>query len=87
MTTEQMLADWTAKARLAKRLTAEQQLWPAWSMGEMLAVSVILDDTDMLRALDYTRLEALERLRHEIEEPTAAAAAAVFTRLAQEVAT
>lgn len=84
MTSEKMLDDWLHKARLAKHLTAQGELWPAWSMGELLAVSLILDDADMLRYLDYTRTEALERLRHEIEEPSIEAAARVFARLAKE---
>ena len=75
-----MLQDWLSQARYAASLPLNQP-WPAWSTGELLAVALILEDDDMLAALDHTADEALERLRHEINEPTRAAAAAVFTQL------
>lgn len=72
-----MLDSWLAKARLVHSLR-DGELWPAWSTGELLAVALIVEDNDMLADLGYTRTEALERLRHEIDEPSVRAAAAVF---------
>lgn len=84
MTADRLLADWLAKARLIRSMPAGE-MWPAWSTSETLAVAVILDDTDMLAASDYSTIEALERLRHEIGEPTAGAALDVFRRLAAQL--
>jgi len=58
-------ADWLAKAVHAANL-AEDEPWPAWSTGEVLAVALILGRGDMLDAEGYTEDEALERLRHDI---------------------
>ena len=70
---EGFFADWVAKARLARRLTEAEAPWPAWSMGECLAVAVILDDEEELRSLSYTRAEAIERLRYDLCLDTAQA--------------
>lgn len=76
--TQRLLDDWLDKARLVHSLS-EHELWPAWSTGGLLAVAVIVEDDAMLADLGYdTRREALERLRHEIDEPNVLAAAAVF---------
>ncbi len=80
-----MLEDWLARARVAKSLRHDEP-WPAWSTGETLAVALILDDATRLADEDYTRAEALERLRHEIGEPTVAAAGAVFAQLRDRLA-
>jgi hypothetical protein len=39
---------------------------PAWSTGEKLAVALILGDQAYLRAADYTRQEALQRLSADL---------------------
>lgn len=83
-TAERMLADWSARARLVRSLGPGEK-WPAWSKGELLAVSIILNDTEQLNAMEYTLDEALERLRYDIGEPSAAAAAAVFDRLREQL--
>jgi hypothetical protein len=62
-----------------------QEKWPAWSAGEVLAVAVILNDTAILDAMEYTKAEALDRLRWDIQEPTVDAAAAVFDRLREQL--
>lgn len=77
---QRLLDDWLAKARLIVSLP-DGALWPAWSNGELLAVALIVEDEDMLVSMDYDRTEALERLRHEIGEPSVLAAAAVFGQL------
>lgn len=74
------LDSWLSKARLIRSQPAGEP-WPAWSTGEILAVAVLLDDTDHLAAEGYTTDEALERLRFEIDEPTIPAARAVFDQL------
>jgi len=59
--------------------------WPAWSTGELLAVSVILDDDEQLAATDYTSTEASDRLRYDIGQPSVEAAAEVFARLRDQM--
>lgn len=80
MTPDDMLADWMGKARLAHSLGPDEP-WPAWSTGECLAVALILDDTETLTAMDYTRNEALDRLRYDLRLPSAAVAGSVFDQL------
>ncbi len=36
--------------------------WPAWSTGEVVIVALVLDRQDVLRAMGYTILEAIERV-------------------------
>lgn len=36
--------------------------WPAWSTGETLAVALILNRSDVLKAMDYTVLQAVQRV-------------------------
>lgn len=36
--------------------------WPAWSTGEILMVALVLDNTAALKAMDYSVLEALDRV-------------------------
>lgn len=81
MTPDQMRADWLAKARIARLLRQAGQLLPAWSTGELLAVGLILDDPVLLAWLDYTTAEALERLRFDLELPTAEDAREAFAQL------
>jgi len=81
---EPMLDDWLNKARFVHRL-APTEPWPAWSTGELLAVAVILHDTQQLAAMQYTRDEALERLRHDIGLPNIADAATVFDSLSRHL--
>jgi hypothetical protein len=81
---QRLLDDWLAKARHIRRL-GPGEAWPAWSFGELLAVAVILNDTDQLAALQYTLTEALDRLRYDIQEPTVAGAAAVFDGLRRQL--
>jgi hypothetical protein len=78
------LADWSRKARFAASLRPDQP-WPAWSTGELLAVALILHDERMLTALEYTRREALDRLRYDIGAPSVDAAEAVFVLLRADV--
>jgi hypothetical protein len=41
--------------------------WPGWSMGEMLAVALVLNDHASLTAIGYTMVEAFDRLDGEID--------------------
>lgn len=41
----------------------------AWSTGEKLAVALVLDDTDYIKALGYTALEAAGRVQSGMPEP------------------
>lgn len=36
--------------------------WPAWSTGELLACALILNRADVLKAMSYTMLEAVDRV-------------------------
>lgn len=80
-----MRADWLGKARLGRRLTEAKELLPAWSLGELLAVGLILDDQALLGLLGHTTAEALERMRFDLELPTAEAAREVFAKLRMQL--
>ncbi|MGM9480317.1 hypothetical protein ACS5PN_03895 [Roseateles sp. NT4] len=36
--------------------------WPGWSTGETLAVALILNRPEVLKAMDYTALQAVQRV-------------------------
>ncbi|MDF3313453.1 hypothetical protein P3H15_52120 [Rhodococcus sp. T2V] len=57
---------WITRARFAQESRELGELLPAWSTGELLAVAVINDDTALFEELDYTREQALERIRFDI---------------------
>lgn len=65
MTPEQMLADWLRKAQFVVGLP-EGEPWPAWSVGECLAVACILARFDVHEAMGYTYEQAVERLRYDV---------------------
>lgn len=69
--------DWLNLARIARSCNERNEPWPPWSMGEILAVAVLLRDSQTLTRLEYTEVEALERLRYDIEKPDLDAAAMV----------
>jgi hypothetical protein len=73
--------DWLAKAHFARRCNDLAEPWPAWSTGELLAVAVILQDMRKLADLDYTEVDALERLRYDIDLPDLNTAAQWFEDL------
>ncbi|KZF07769.1 hypothetical protein A2J03_22270 [Rhodococcus sp. EPR-157] len=73
--------DWLAKAQFARTCNESGEPWPAWSMGELLAVAVILQDMRKLADLDYTEVDALERLRYDIDLPDLNTAAQWFEDL------
>lgn len=81
---DRLQRDWVAKARLVRTLRQDQP-WPAWSTGEVLAVALLLDDEEQLAAMEYTRQEALERLRFDLGVPSTTAAAEVFDRLRDQI--
>ena len=66
---ERYATDWLDKARTAGFCTDRNEPWPPWSMGQVLAVAVLLQDMRKLADLDYTEVDALERLRYDIELP------------------
>lgn len=68
---DRTITDWTARARYARESRELGELLPAWSTGELLAVAVINDDRALLEELDYTREDAVERLRYDIGATTA----------------
>ncbi|GBF17434.1 hypothetical protein Br6_04840 [Rhodococcus sp. Br-6] len=63
---DQRLRDWLDRCIIAATCREREEALPAWSVGELLAVAVILDDTSLLADLDYTREEAIERIRWDI---------------------
>ena len=65
--------DWLAKAQFARRSTELGEPWPA--------VAVILQDMRKLADLDYTEVDALERLRYDIDLPDLNTAAQWFEDL------
>lgn len=62
-------AQWLVKAQSALHCDREGRPWPAWSLGDTLAVAVLLHAGERLIDLDYTEVEALDRLRHDIDMP------------------
>jgi len=69
--------DITKRARLA--LADDGHPWPAWSTGEQLFVALVLDDTEYLADVQWTRAEAIGRLAGEIYGSTADAEAWIGT--------
>ena len=71
--TQRTLEDWLDRALLAVELDDDEP-WPAWSAGEILAVALILRDARpgrsarMLAAEDYTEDQAVNRLRYDLPE-------------------
>lgn len=57
----QTIAAAIARSRDAKQHSGEPD--PAWSMGEKLLNALVLGREDQLAALDYTRQDAIERVR------------------------
>lgn len=84
MTAARHLDDWLSKARLVRSLP-DGEPWPAWSTGETLAVALIVGDEQRLADEGHTLVEALERLRYDIGEPSAGAALDVFLRLRSQL--
>ena len=82
---QRLATDWLSKARFAAALSPGEP-WPAWSTGEVLAVALILGDTDELAAMGYTREEALNRLRYDLGLPSVAVAGAVFDQMSAQLA-
>jgi hypothetical protein len=70
--------DWLTKAQIARSCNERDVPWPEWSTGDTLAVAVLLHDTIRLAALDFTEVEALQRLRHDIGSPDLDAAVRWF---------
>jgi hypothetical protein len=73
--------EWLAKATIARSCNEKNIPWPEWSTGDTLAVAVLLHDTTTLAALDFTEVEALQRLRHDIGSPDLDAATRWFAIL------
>ncbi|MGF0313817.1 hypothetical protein [Rhodococcus sp. IEGM1428] len=69
------------KAQFARTYNELGEPWPAWSTGQHLTVAVLLQDMRKLADLDYTEVDALERLRYDIELPDLNAAAQRFADL------
>lgn len=40
--------------------------WPAWSAGEMVAVAVVTNNHAALSSMDFTIVQALDRLAGEV---------------------
>lgn len=57
----QTIAAAIARTREAKQRSGEPDL--AWSMGEKLLNALVLEREDQLAGLDYTRQDAIERVR------------------------
>ncbi|MFY2787454.1 hypothetical protein [Rhodococcus sp. MALMAid1271] len=73
--------DWLDKAQFARTCNELGEPWPAWSTGQHLAVAVLLQDMRKLADLDYTEVDALERLRYDVDLPDLNAAAQWFADL------
>lgn len=73
--------DWLSMARIAQACDRSRQPWPAWSMGQLLAVSLLLQDNDRLADLGYSEADALERLRYDLGLPDVVTAAQWFADL------
>ena len=67
---DRTVADWAARARFARECRDLGELLPAWSTGELLAVAVINNDVALFEELDYSRDEAVERLRFDLGATT-----------------
>lgn len=67
---DHQVRDWLDKCLVAIDCRDHDEPLPAWSVGELLVVAVILDDTDLLTKLDYTRDEAIDRIRWDVGATT-----------------